>query len=709
MAKRPGPRAGPARWIVAALLLISAALAAYAASAWLYIETDASKTVRGGSPAFTRFTDLEDRFGMPSEDEVLVVSAADLGSADAFLALEDLVVELQLSPSVRGVISIFSITGPDGAPLLAAPDYTDLEPGERLDRLRAESAIAQRFLAEDRGTTLVLVLPDLALAEPQRITELNDVIETAGGPIEVQLLGLPALNREVSAAIVSDLAFFVPLGAVLCLLVAALLFRSPRALVVCAVAPALSITWTVGIVALTGTAFTPMVTLVPVVIITLGIADSVHVYHAILARLNEGQDLSAAIATGMRETMPAVAVTSGTTAAAFLSVLVVGSETLRTLAWVGSLGLFLTFVALNLSMPLIVRAMHRSNGGTHVDPGVSAAENVAFALFARPRLMRGIAAGLLGLLLIVQTFTERGFDVMEFVPHRSEFRTALDQLEAAVPGSNQSYVVIEGTDGTPTLSDAEADRIGAVAEAVFGEGADFPLDAAQMETSDALTARFVARDGSGFALPVPGPLSVDWRETLARSTEIEASLDAAGLSDVTHVTGYTHMLSIELPMIVSQLRTAFYLAVGIITLATIILMRSVMLAIAALIPNIIPILGAEAWLVLTGATLTLVEAVALTIAFGIAVDDTTHILNRIRLAMRRAGTSVNEAVVQALREATRPIVATSLILLAGFGAASLSTLPSVSSFCQLAAIATALALLADLALLPSLVTAFWRR
>ena len=60
--------------------------------------------------------------------------------------------------------------------------------------------------------------------------------------------------------------------------------------------------------------------------------------------------------------------------------------------------------------------------------------------------------------------------------------------------------------------------------------------------------------------------------------------------------------------------------------------RSVRLGLLALVVNLIPILGVEAWLVLWGRELTIMNMIALTVAFGIAVDDTLHFLNRLRLA-----------------------------------------------------------------------------
>ena len=55
--------------------------------------------------------------------------------------------------------------------------------------------------------------------------------------------------------------------------------------------------------------------------------------------------------------------------------------------------------------------------------------------------------------------------------------------------------------------------------------------------------------------------------------------------------------------------------------------QSFRVALASAIPNLFPVLGTEAWLYFTGQGLQLTTVIALTIAFGIAVDDTVHFLS----------------------------------------------------------------------------------
>ena len=216
-----------------------------------------------------------------------------------------------------------------------------------------------------------------------------------------------------------------------------------------------------------------------------------------------------------------------------------------------------------------------------------------------------------------------------------------------------------------------------------------------------LLTRFQGTDGTRFALPLIGRLDVDWTATLAAADAAATALTAAGVQDFT-ITGYSLMSATELPLVVSELRLAFYIAVGLVTVLAGVLMRSARLAAISLIPNLIPVLGVEAWLALSGKPLTITGAIAFTIAFGIAVDDTIHLMNRVRVA-RRPGAPIDRAVIEdALRTTAAPVITTTLILLAGFALTAFSMLPSVALFGQLTAAAMLLAVIADLFLFPGL-------
>jgi len=108
-----------------------------------------------------------------------------------------------------------------------------------------------------------------------------------------------------------------------------------------------------------------------------------------------------------------------------------------------------------------------------------------------------------------------------------------------------------------------------------------------------------------------------------------------------------------------------------------------------------------------GIDLNLGTSVLFTIAFGIAVDDTLHMLSHFRLLLRR-GHGPAFAVRRALHRAGKAIIITSAILVAGFMTLTTSQLIGPAHIGWLVAWVLLVAVLVDLTLLPILLL-WWGR
>jgi len=143
---------------------------------------------------------------------------------------------------------------------------------------------------------------------------------------------------------------------------------------------------------------------------------------------------------------------------------------------------------------------------------------------------------------------------------------------------------------------------------------------------------------------------------------------------------------------------------AVLTLTFWAVFRSLKIALVGMIPNIIPtvaVLGVMGWLRIPLDLMTITIAA---IAMGIAVDDTIHYIHRY--LEEPAGTSGEEAVTRTHSTVGHAILYTSLIIILGFSLLSFSDfIPSVL-FGLLTGLAMAVALVADLCLLPVLLRRF---
>lgn len=123
-------------------------------------------------------------------------------------------------------------------------------------------------------------------------------------------------------------------------------------------------------------------------------------------------------------------------------------------------------------------------------------------------------------------------------------------------------------------------------------------------------------------------------------------------------------------------------------------------------PNVLPIAMVGGWLFLMGWPLEMPSAVALTIAFGIAVDDTIHVLNRLKLDAPIENGYDKALVEKAFQDVSPVLVTTTAVL--GFGTlgSQWSSTPAIAYFGALTIAIFILALFAVLTVLPAWLEVF---
>jgi hypothetical protein len=195
--------------------------------------------------------------------------------------------------------------------------------------------------------------------------------------------------------------------------------------------------------------------------------------------------------------------------------------------------------------------------------------------------------------------------------------------------------------------------------------------------------------------------SMTSERSLAIAREIGALAQRIAPEDWdVHVTGIVSIFAqMEQSLVEGQLRS-YAGALAAITLVFLAVFRSVPIVIAALAVNLAPIGMAGGLMGLWGIRLDVGTIMVASVALGIIVDDTIHLIrsyqrNRARFA------SPAEALDRALEVAGRPIVLTSLILIGGFATLLSSGFTPTAHFGALVCIAVGGALIADLLVLPA--------
>ena len=179
-----------------------------------------------------------------------------------------------------------------------------------------------------------------------------------------------------------------------------------------------------------------------------------------------------------------------------------------------------------------------------------------------------------------------------------------------------------------------------------------------------------------------------------------AARDLPGDATLHTGSGLASILEADRRIVRSQI-ASIGIALPVVFLLLWFLWRSPSLALLALGVNIVPVGTVMALAALLGIPLHFITVMTVAIAFGIAIDDTVHLITEWNTA-RRSGLSSREAIDRALRIKGLPIVCTSLVLGGIFALLLFASFAPVTHFAILTALAFAMALASALGLLPIL-------
>jgi len=194
------------------------------------------------------------------------------------------------------------------------------------------------------------------------------------------------------------------------------------------------------------------------------------------------------------------------------------------------------------------------------------------------------------------------------------------------------------------------------------------------------------------------------KATLAQFDEIHDVALAAGAD---RIIGLPTIMRVEAVTLIGQLSFGLLVAALGATGLVAVAFRSVRLVPVLIIPNVLPLMltGASLHLWAQG-QLTPTAVLALTIAFGIAIDDTVHFLSRFR-ALTAQGQTAQQAVLAAAGSTGQVMVLTTLLLTFGLCVTLFSDFNPIRVFGGMMIVTLWAALLTDLFLLPALLT--WKR
>ncbi|MEM7540492.1 MAG: MMPL family transporter [Pseudomonadota bacterium] len=148
------------------------------------------------------------------------------------------------------------------------------------------------------------------------------------------------------------------------------------------------------------------------------------------------------------------------------------------------------------------------------------------------------------------------------------------------------------------------------------------------------------------------------------------------------------------------------LALVLISILLIVALRSLRIGIISLIPNLVPAaVGFGLWGIFVG-EVGIALSVVTSLTLGIVVDDTVHFLSKYLRAKRELGYNPEQSVRYAFKTVGRALLVTSTVLVIGFSILATSLFELNAGMGLLTAVVIAIALIADFLFLPPLLMKF---
>jgi hypothetical protein len=301
----------------------------------------------------------------PSKDMVLVIYQGEIFSPEGASEIVDLTSLLENIPEVYSVISPTNVKiiygqeeGIQIEEALSSLPQNPIEVQEWRQRLSLNPSFLKSLIANDQKAASIMVFlrkdTDNDEFTKKLLTALENFNHTHQG--KVFAAGEPVLNYYSSIGIARDMGIFFTAGILLIFLLLLLIFTSARGVFIPLTVVLASVIWTLGLMASLGKPITHATELLPILIMAIGIADSIHLlthYYQKAVSFESSRELVREV---MAELTAPVVMTSLTTMAGFIALNTSNMDSLEELGLFSAFGVFsaliwsLTFVPATLAL-----------------------------------------------------------------------------------------------------------------------------------------------------------------------------------------------------------------------------------------------------------------------------------------------------------------------------------------------------------------------
>lgn len=609
-----------------------------------------------------------------------------------------------------------------------------------------EPSMVHRLISPDSkfaGVNVTVELPGKALDEvPTTVAfarELKQKMLEKYPDVEIRLVGMAVMNNAFPEASQDDVTTLYPLALGFIILTLLVLLRGLSATIATFFMIIMSIMTAMGLAGWSGILLSPPAMSAPIMILTMAIADAVHLLVTMRHELAIGKNRNDAMIESMRINFRPIFVTSLTTVLGFLSLNFSDAPPFHDLGNIASMGVAAAFIFSITFLPAIVCILPAS--GKREVAGKQLMVNFGEFVIAKQKLL---LVGNVLIIILLATFVplnELNDQFVEYFDETVEFRRDSDYASENLTGVYYIDYAL-GTEESGGISEpdflANVDRFSqylrSQPEVIHVQtitdtfkrlnknmhGDDPSWQRLPEERNLAAQYLLLYEMSLPYGLDLNNQIDIDKSATkIAVTLKTLTSNEVITFDDnavkwlkenTPSITPYNSSPTIMFAHLgkrnINSMLIGTSIALVFISAVLIFFLGSVKYGVISLIPNLTPALAAFG---IWGATVGQVGiglSIVTGMTLGIVVDDTVHFLSKYLRARREKGLNAEDAVRYAFNSVGLALLVTSVVLIAGFMILAQSHFYLNSSMGLLTSVVILLALIIDLTLLPALLIKF---
>jgi len=709
------------------------------------------------NPELEAFDALQEKY--TKDDNVILVLSPSNGTIftkDNLSAIEELTAASWNTPYSSRVDAItnFQYTSADGDDLYVDDlSYeSSLKGTDEIalikERALKEPLLVNRILNEKGSVTAVNIT--VRLPGKDSAKEIPEVTAFVRGLIkdfkeknpnfEVHTSGLVPLNTAFFESSMNDLGLTM-IMLVIVLLTTLILTRNIYSTIATMVVVLFSIISAVGFVGLMGIKLTPPSSVFPTMILTLAVADSIHILITMLQKMRlEGYSKNDALVESIRLNFMPVFITSLTTVIGFLTMNFGDVPPFWDLGNITAFGMTVAFLFSTTTLPALMAVFPVKAKAKKETKKVRKNYYALLGKFVvkQPVKLAVISFVVIGVLTFLATKNRFNDEFINYFDESVQFRTDTDYISENLTGIyNIEFSVNSGESGginnpayLKKLNEFE-DWLNVQPEVIhvnaFSEvarrvnrsmhGDNEAYYKVPDNREEAAQYLLLYELSLPFGLDLNNQINVDKSES--RVTVTLKNIDSPQMIAFSercenwlkeNAPSEMHAIAVSPMLMFSKLgfRQADSMLKGniialiLISLVLILALRNWKLGLLSIIPNVTPVLiGFGVW-ALYKAQINTGMVIVFGMTLGIIVDDTVHFMSKFLRARRELGYTAKEAVLYAFETVGKALVTTTVVLIAGFAVLSTSSFALNSYMARITVIIIISALIIDFILLPAL-------